>query len=152
MGTQAASTARTVSWPGIIGASCLATVLAAAINALLAVGAVAAFRIPAAFEPLTLPSVVIASAVGALGAGVCFAVLSRLVRRPVPVFLAVSGVVLAASMYPTIDLALADPPPYPGTGVAPVITLMLMHVVVALVSVTLLIRGVPLWLFRGATR
>lgn len=151
MDTQAVSTARTVSWPGVIGASCLAGVIAAAINALLAVGAVAAFRIPAAFEPLTLPPVVIASVVGALGAGACFAVLSRLVRCPAPVFLAVTGVGLAASMYPMIDLALVDPPPYPGTGVAPVITLMLMHVVVALVSATLLIRGVPPWGSRGAT-
>lgn len=42
---------------------------------------------------------VIASVVSALGAGACFAVLSRLVRHPVPVFLAVAGDVLAASMF-----------------------------------------------------
>lgn len=152
MSTPAVPATRTASLPRLVAASCLAGAVAAAINALLAVGAVAAFGIPATFEPLGLPAVVIASVVGALGAGAGFAVLSRCLRRPVPAFLAVAGAVLVASMYPPIDLALSDPPRYPGASVAAVSTLMLMHVVVALISAALLVRGLPLRQSRGGTR
>lgn len=139
MSMRTPTTARTISLPRVVAATGVA-----ATNALLAVAAVATFGIPAAFEPLTIPAVALASVVGALGAGVCWAVISRLLTRPVPVFLAVAGVVLAASMYPPITLALADPPQYPGASASAVSTLMLMHLVVALISAVLLIRGLPL--------
>ncbi len=125
------------------GATCLAAVVSVGVNTLLALGALAGFRIPPTFEPLDLGSVAVASVVGALGAGLCFALAGWVAGRngsgPVPVFLVVVAVLLVASMYPPIALLVSDPPQYPGTSVLAVLTLMLMHIVVAAVSVVLLV-------------
>lgn len=152
MGAQTGSPAPRRSLRRTAGATCLAAAIAAVLNTLLAVGAAAVFGTPAAFEPFAISAVVIASVVGALGAGACFAVLNRFARRPVPLFLGVTGAVLVASMYPPIALALAEPPPYPGTGIGPVVALMLMHVLVALVSVWLLVPDLRVRPSRVAIR
>jgi len=149
---EPASAKTILSLPRIVGASCAAALVAATINTLLPVTAVAAFETPAAFEPLAWSAVVIASVIGALGAGACFAILSRLVRRLVPVFLVVVGAGLVASMYPPIALAFADPLPYPGTEMGAVTTLMLMHVVVAVTSTAFLVRAVPTQPSAGGPR
>lgn len=152
MSVRTLPTAKGRSLPRVVAASCVAAAIAATINTLLAVTAVAAFGVPAKFEPLAIPAVATASAVGALGAGACWAVLNRVVPRPVPVFLAAAALGLVASMYPPIDLAIADPPPYPGVSAGAVATLMLMHVVVAVTSAAVLVRGLPARLFRQGAR
>jgi hypothetical protein len=89
------------------------------------------------FDPLSPPSVVFLSAVGAVGATVVYAGLRRYVDRPDRTFVRVAAVVLLASFLPDIGLLSADP----AATVPGVVLLMFMHVVVAAVSVGLLVGG-----------
>ena len=77
---------------------------------------------------MNLFAVITASIIGAVGATVVLAVLNLLLRRPVPVFYAVSAVVLLLSFY--------TPTTIPGAPLVMVLTLEFMHVVAAVVIVS----------------
>jgi hypothetical protein len=121
-------------YPHILAATVAAAAASAGLNAVLRYTAVAAFDIPQPqFEPLNLSPVVTSSILSAAVGGVFFALMVRLTRRPLRVFLAVATVVLALSMIPVLAVNGADPPQYPGAGAAAGVTMALMHVVVAAV-------------------
>ena len=81
--------------------------------------------------PITLGPVVFASVVGAVAAVVVFAVVALLARRrPIRVFRIVAAVALILSFYTPFTI--------PGAPVAMVATLLLMHVVAAVVVVGVL--------------
>ena len=83
--------------------------------------------------PITLEPVVFASVIGAVGAAVVFASVALLARRrPVRTFSVVAAVVLVLSFYTPFTI--------PGAPVAMVATLLLMHVVAAVVIVGVLAR------------
>ena len=112
-------------------AGLLAAILSAAANALVLSVASAFFgsiAVPPG-QPLTLGPVVVASAVGAVGAAIALAVMSRLVRRPIRVFRIIAVVVLLLSFLPIVLQGVAGP----SAG-----TLILMHVVSAAIVVGLL--------------
>ena len=109
----------------------VAAVLAAVANALVLVGA--SFLFGAVVVPpdevLTLGPVVIASAIGAVGAAVVFGIIGRFSRRPVRVFRVIALVVLLLSLVPIPLQGVA----WPSAG-----ALALMHVVAAAVVVGVL--------------
>ena len=109
----------------------VAAVLAAVANALVLVGA--SFLFGAVVVPpdevLTLGPVVIASAIGAVGAAVVFGIIGRFSRRPVRVFRVTALVVLLLSLVPIPLQGVA----WPSAG-----ALALMHVVAAAVVVGVL--------------
>jgi len=118
----------------LAAATGLAAASGAGVNVLLRQIAVATFDIPQPqFEPLNVGAVLISSVIAAAAGGAFFAVLVRLVRRPIRVFRLVVWLALALSMVPVIAVNLGDPPPYEGAGLAAGITLAIMHVVVATV-------------------
>jgi len=130
--TARQSTMRRPRYPRILGATAVAAVASAGLNASLRYAAVAAFNIPQPqFEPLNLSPVVISSVAGAAAGGAFFALLAKLTRRPIRIFLPVAIAVLAMSMLPVLMVNLADRPQYEGAGAAAGATLALMHLVVA---------------------
>ncbi len=137
--TQGAS-ARTppVYWGRIAQATLLAALASAAVNAVLRAVAVAVLDIPQpGFHPLALGPVLTSSVVGAIGAGLVFALLVRFVRRPVRVFRLLAAVVFVLSLSGPLSLLGR----FPGADGATVAVLALMHVVVAAISVALVSGG-----------
>lgn len=117
--------------PLAIGAAILGNVIVWAI-------AQALIKPDPAFMQLSGPGpAIIFTFVGVLGAVLVYAALGRFVARPAFVFQWVSLVVLIISFLPDIGLLMA---PAPGANLPNVITLMLMHVVAAAISVLLLTR------------
>lgn len=87
---------------------------------------------PGGSEPITLLPVVFASAQGALGAAIAFALLRRVTARPVRNLWTVGGVVTLLSLIPVFMI-----PDAPGRMIA---TLVVMHLVAAVVSITMVTR------------
>lgn len=99
--------------------------------------AAGAVGIAPGFRALTPPPVAFLSAVGALGATAVYWLLVRTgaVDRPARTFRRVAAAVLVVSFLPDIGLLWADP----AATLPGILVLMLMHVVVAAVSVGLLV-------------
>ena len=117
----------------------LTVLVAVAATALVRVVSLAFVGNPADFVPLPLGwgSVIASSALGAVGATVVYGVLTRVSTRPNRTFTMVAAVVLALSFAPLFTL-----PPAFADAIAPVLpTLVVMHVVVAVVSVGVLTRA-----------
>lgn len=112
----------------------LAVVLAVLANAVLVVG-VGALDLAPEFRALTLPPVAFLSALGAGGATVVYWLLGRYVKEVDRTFLRVAGAVLVLSFVPDVALLAIDP----AATVLGVVVLILMHVIVAGVSVGTLV-------------
>ncbi|WP_435334439.1 DUF6069 family protein [Haloarchaeobius sp. TZWWS8] len=106
--------------------------IAVIVNTLLLVLGDRFVAIPAGFEPLSIGSVVTASAVGALAATAVYAVLDRVVDETDRTFTVVAAAVLLLSLVPIFAVA-----PTMAAGVGPGVLglLVLMHVAVAAASV-----------------
>lgn len=111
----------------------LAVVLSVVANALVLQAALARSVAPG-FRPLSLPSVAFLSAAGAAGAAVVYWLLRRSVDEPVRTFRRLAVAVLVVSFVPDVALLAFDP----AATVAGVVVLVVMHVVVAGISVGLL--------------
>lgn len=123
------TTTRTVLLRGVVAA-----LLGAVVNAGL-VAVAQSLGIAPEFRALTYPPVVFLSVVGALGATVTFALVERRTSGdPVRTFTRLATVVLVLSFVPDVGLLVADA----AATVTGVVVLMVMHVVVATVSVALL--------------
>jgi hypothetical protein len=127
------TTATERSRPSLVRRGAVAVVGSAAANALL-LALVLATDLVGPFMALTYPPVVFLSVVGALGATGVYALLVRRVAEPDRTFRRVAVAVLLLSFLPDVGLYLADPAATLGV----VLVLMLMHVVVAGVSVAAL--------------
>ncbi len=120
----------------VLWAGPLAAVAAAVANAVVyfvasALGAMPQDVIVEDSGPVTLEPVIFASVIGAVGAVVVFAIVALLVRqRPIRVFNVVATVALVLSFYTPFTI--------PGAPAAMVATLLLMHVVAAVVIVGVL--------------
>jgi hypothetical protein len=137
MTATASTSPERVSLKRLLWAGPLAILAALAANAVVRAIALAVLDIPADFEPLQTPAFVFLTVAGVLGAVITFAVIGRLARRPVRVFLIVAAVVLLLSFVPDIGLLAANAP---GATLPGVLVLMLMHVVAAVVAVGVLTR------------
>lgn len=101
--------------------------------------AVALLRPNPLFMPLTLSQPIIYTFLGGLGAVVVYAVIGRFARKPIQLFRRVAAVILVVSFIPDILIFITGSEG-PGTTVANVAVLMLMHVVVWAITVGMLIR------------
>jgi hypothetical protein len=119
-------------------AGLVAVVLAVVGNVIVGTLAQALFEIPPQFAPFELPRYVLFTVIGVIGATVVFAVLARMSQRPIPIFQRVAVVVLLLSFIP--DLAMLFTDAVPGATVPGVVTLMVMHVVAAVVAIIVLPR------------
>ncbi len=123
-------------WVRLLLSALIAAPAAAAANAVvyLLASAAGAFPGDVAVGPegqaLNLFAVISASIIGAIGAAVVLATLNLLLQRPIPVFYVVSFVVLLLSFYTPTTIS--------GAPLAMVLTLELMHVVAAVVTVGVL--------------
>ncbi len=101
--------------------------------------AVALLRPNPLFMPLTLSQPIIYTFLGGLGAVVVYAVIGRFAHKPIQLFRRVAAVILVVSFIPDILIFITGSEG-PGTTVANVAVLMLMHVVVWAITVGMLIR------------
>lgn len=115
----------------------LALLVAVLVNAAL-VWVAGAVELAPDFQALTYPPVVFLSAVGALGATAVYALLGRFVDDVDRTFTRVAAGVLVLSFLPDVGLLVGDP----AATVPGVALLMVMHVVVAVASVTALVGRV----------
>lgn len=126
-----------ILWVGLF-----AVVVAATANALVSVIAVALFDVSPGFLPLRVGADVSFTVIGVVGAVVVFALVARFSRRPVWLFRRVALGALVISLVPDLLVLYANL--FPGTTVAAVVSLMVMHVVAWAVSVgtltTLVVR------------
>jgi membrane-bound acyltransferase YfiQ involved in biofilm formation len=115
------------------------TILAAAVaNALLTVIAVAVLRPDPAFMPLTQPIPIIFTAAFVLIGVIVFAIVGRMSSRPIALFRRIALVALVLSFIPDILMLVTGF--NPGTTVANVAVLLLMHVVAWAITVGMLTR------------
>lgn len=112
----------------------LAVVLSVVVNVVLVLG-VTAIGIAPTFGALTIPPVAFLSAIGAGGATAVYWLLGRYVSDPERKFVRIAAGVLLLSFIPDVALLWFDPAATP----LAVVVLMVMHVVVAAVSVWALV-------------
>ncbi|MPY68367.1 hypothetical protein F8S09_17065 [Deinococcus sp. SDU3-2] len=86
--------------------------------------------IPAAGRPMSFPPVMLASVLGVIGATLTLALLARLTRHPIRNFRVLGGVILLASFVTPFSI--------PNIPIPMLLTLDAMHVIVAVLCLTLL--------------
>jgi hypothetical protein len=90
------------------------------------------------FEPIAYPPVVFLTLLATVAAAAVFGLVVKLTGQPRRSFRRLAAVVLLLSFVPDVLLLQADP----AATVAGVVVLMFMHIVAAVVIVTVLTRGV----------
>ncbi len=129
-----------ITFGSIARTALLAIVLSVVANLLVRIIAFALLPIPAEFPPLGWAPPILFTVIGVLAAFIVFAVLARTSRRPVQVFRIVALVALLLSLIPDLLILMNPSPALPGTTVAGVVTLMLMHMVAWTITITLIAR------------
>ncbi len=94
------------------------------------------------FTPLTLGPVIGWSVIGAVGAGIVFAIIRKYARTPKNTFATTAWIVLILSFIPDVLIKGSTSGPFAGATWGAVILLMLMHVVVALVVLRIFRKSV----------
>ena len=113
-----------------------ALVLSLLANAIVRTVVVAMFSISPLFRALeTWDTIIIFTLVGVFGATVVFAILSRLTKHAIKLFRWLAGFLLILSFIPNILMLTLDAP---GATLPAVISLMVMHVITAGITVGLL--------------
>jgi hypothetical protein len=136
--TSAAQPTARVSFSRLLWVGPLAIVAATVANVILQQLAVAVLRPDPAFMPLTLMSPIVFTVVGVLGAVIVYALVGRFARNPVPLFRRIALITLVISFIPDILMLVTGF--NPGTTLANVVVLMLMHVVAWAIAVGMLTR------------
>lgn len=98
------------------------------------------FDAPQTFAPFTLLPILSGGLGGALGATGVYALLLRFSRRPVGTFRLLAGGVLVASFYLPTRLLVSKSSRFAGASMPIILTMMIMHTVVAATSVYVLTR------------
>lgn len=133
------STTRPTSTAGgkLVWVGPLTIVIAALVNLAIRTIAVAFFGVPDSFTFLQAPFVIASTVVLLVLALVAFILVGRFARRPVHVYRIVALIGLVVSFLNPI-MALAGMLPAPGMNVQIFWTMIVMHTVTALITVTLL--------------
>jgi hypothetical protein len=140
--TAGTSVARTSARGSLWRAAGIALIASVVINELIRVAAVALLNIDAGFLPLTMTGPVIMFTVfGIVGATLVYWLLARFTKSPDRIFTTIALIVLLLSFIPNILTGLnPQSAPFPGVTWAGIITLMIMHLPPALLSIGLLTR------------
>ena len=116
----------------------LTIVVAVIVNAIIRLIAVSLLGVSSEFPPLQAGPPVVFSIIGVLGAVIVFAIIARFATRPIALFRRIAIVVLIISLVP--DILLYTSNAMPGSSLAAVLALMLMHVAAFAICFTLLPR------------
>jgi uncharacterized protein DUF6069 len=117
----------------------LTIVAASAANLVVYLIASALFEGPRRFSMLTPVSIIASIAMYLVVAAIVYALIGRFSKRPIRVFRIVSVVALLLSFGPPISAAFTFPPP-DAPDATTVVTLLVMHVVAAIITVGLFTR------------
>ncbi len=118
----------------------LAALIAACMTACVSTLAVALFHVPRSFIPLNVGPTVSFAVLGVLGATLVFTMLVRFAKRPIRIFFLVAVLVLVLSFIPDLTILGNTAPSFTGGTGLTVGVLMLEHVLVALISVSMLTK------------
>jgi hypothetical protein len=114
-------------------------VLAATVaNVLIAMALRIGFGVPAAFTPLSTPTVATFTVVGMIGATLVFAWVARVQADPSRTFVWIAMAGLIVSLLP--DLVVWATRVFPGTTATGILSLMALHVVAAGLALGILLR------------
>jgi hypothetical protein len=140
MATTVASTQPTerVALNRLLWVGPLAILVATVANVILQQIAVAALQPDPAFMPLTLMPPIVFTVVGVLGAAIVYALVGCFSRQPVRLFRRIALVTLVVSFIPDILMLITGF--NPGTTLANVVVLILMHIVAWAIAVGMLTR------------
>ena len=127
-----------ITWKRLWRVGLLTVVASLVSNLVLRVIGISIFHIPSAFAPLGIGPVVFWTVVMALGAVLVFALIGRFAQSPIPLFITVAFTVYIVAFYPDYLVLSANPPYFPGTSFYSVGTLLLMHVIEAIISICIL--------------
>ncbi len=132
-------TSNTLPLRKILQAGLIAIVAAVAANLLALVIVRAVLDLPADFPALQFGPIALFTAIGVALGVVVFALISRVARQPVRTFWIVAMIALFVSLVPNLLLMLnPQAAPIPGGSALAFGTLMVFHVIAALVSVPVL--------------
>jgi hypothetical protein len=115
----------------------LAAFVSAALNLILLFIGKPLVGLTGPFTPLSAGPVIGWSVIGAVGAGIVYAVIRRYSHTPKQMFTMVAAVVLVVSFIPDILVKQSISGPFAGATWSAVLLLMIMHVVVALVVLSI---------------
>ena len=133
-----AQPAERVALGRLLWAGPLAIVAAIVANIVIQQIAVTVLQPDPQFMPLTLPVPIVFTLVGVLGAVIVYTLVARFSSRPVWLFRRIALVTLLISFIPDILMLITGF--NPGTTLANVVALMLMHVIAWAISVGILTR------------
>lgn len=137
-GTLPGTSNRQVSLGRLLWAGPLTIVVATIASVLIQQIAVALLNPDPAFLPLTMAPPIAFTVIGVLGAVVVFGLIGRFSKNPVALFQRVALIVLIVSFIPDIMMLVTGF--NPGTTLANVVVLMIMHVVAWAITVQMLTR------------
>lgn len=146
--TEKSSIESTVSLTRIAVYGILAVVLTGLVNGLIRILALTVFDVPNVFA-LWWEPVLIASAVGAIGATIVYGVLTRISSRPNRAFMIIAVNVLVLSFAGPVNAYLSPPPELADAPRTVFATLVVMHVAAAATIIGVLTRATDL---EGAVR
>lgn len=137
-GTLTGTSNRQVALGRLLWAGPLTIVAATIASVLIQQIAVALLNPDPAFLPLTMAPPIAFTVIGVLGAVIVFGLIGRFAKNPVALFQRVALIVLIVSFIPDIMMLVTGF--NPGTTVANVVVLMIMHVVAWVITVQMLTR------------
>lgn len=123
----------------LLGAGVLTVIAAVIANLLVRALLFILFALPTDFPPLDWPRVAVLTTLGVGAGAIVFGVIARRSARPARTFRRVAAVAFVLSILPNLALA-ANPgaAPFPGASATGFLTLIVFHVVAAVISVALL--------------
>jgi Family of unknown function (DUF6069) len=137
-GTLPGTSSRQVALGRLLWAGPLTIVAATIASVLIQQIAVALLNPDPAFLPLTMAPPIAFTVIGVLGAVIVFGLIGRFAKNPVALFQRVALIVLIVSFIPDIMMLVTGF--NPGTTLANVVVLMIMHVVAWAITVQMLTR------------
>jgi hypothetical protein len=133
---SSSSPSERVAFSRLLWVGPLTIVAAVVANALLRQIAVAVLQPDPRFPPLSPAMPIVFTVIGVLGAVVVYALVGRFARNPIQLFRRIALVALVVSLVP--DILMLATGFNPGTTVANVAVLMVMHVVAWAISIRML--------------
>ncbi len=117
----------------------LAIVISLVVNLIIRAIALGVYKLSPAFSPMGIGPVAFWSIATGIGATLVFWLVGRYAHNPIPVFLIIAIIVYLATFYPDFYILFRNPPAFPDTSIATVGTLLLMHLVEAMITICILI-------------
>lgn len=122
----------------------LAIVVSTIVNLIIRIIALTWVKVSPKFAPIGIGPVIFWSVMGGIGAALVFYLVTRLLSRPLFIYIIIAFLVYVCTFIPDSLLLVRNPPIFPDTTANAVLVLMAMHVAEATIMLlTLVLTGRP---------